>query len=143
MWILPQWDQLLAHHVSKEGICPSKDNLKAVAEFTPPQTYTEIWAFLGLVGHYWQFIKGFACVAQPLYKHLSREGKSKKSEWAMVTSDVQIAFEMLKKACLAAPVLAFANFDKPFLLETDGSKSGLGWCYHKNSLMGGTTLFHI
>ena len=32
----------LAHHVSKEGIWPSKENLKAVAEFTPPQTYTEI-----------------------------------------------------------------------------------------------------
>ena len=49
----------LAHNVSKEGIQPSKENLKAVAEFTPPQTYTEIQAFLGLVCHYWQFIKGF------------------------------------------------------------------------------------
>ena len=36
----------LAYHVSKEGIWPSKENLKAVAEFTPPQTYTEIQAFL-------------------------------------------------------------------------------------------------
>ena len=32
----------LAHHVSKEGIQPSKENLKAVAELTPPQTYTKI-----------------------------------------------------------------------------------------------------
>ena len=32
----------LAYHVSKEGIWPSKENLKAVAEFAPPQTYTEI-----------------------------------------------------------------------------------------------------
>ena len=50
----------LAHHVSKEGIWPSKENLKFVAEFTLPKTYTKIWAFLGLVGHYPQFIKGFA-----------------------------------------------------------------------------------
>ena len=42
----------LAHHVSKGGIWPSKENLKAVAEFAPPQTYTEIQAFLGSVGHY-------------------------------------------------------------------------------------------
>ena len=44
----------------------------------------------------------------------------------MLTSDVQAAFETLKKACLEAPVLAFADFDKPFLLETDASTLGLG-----------------
>ena len=30
------------------------------------------------------------------------------------------------KACLEAPVLDFANFDNPFLLETDAKKLGLG-----------------
>ena len=43
----------------------------------------------------------------------------------MLTSDAQIAFE-LKKACLEAPVLAFANLGRPFLLETNASKSELG-----------------
>ena len=37
--------------------------MKAVAEFALPETYTEIQAFLGLVGHYWQFTKGFVQVA--------------------------------------------------------------------------------
>ena len=50
----------LAHQVSKEGVQPSNINMKAVAEYAPPQTYTEIRAFLGLMGHYRQFIKGFA-----------------------------------------------------------------------------------
>ena len=31
-----------ACHVSKEGIQPSKENLKAVGNFASPQTYTEI-----------------------------------------------------------------------------------------------------
>ena len=44
----------------------------------------------------------------------------------MLTSDVQVAFEMLKKVCLEAPVFAFANSNKSFLLETDASKFGLG-----------------
>ena len=40
----------LAHHVSKEGVWPSNDNLKAVDEFAPSQSYTEIGAFLGFGG---------------------------------------------------------------------------------------------
>ena len=35
-------------------------------------------------------------------------------------------FETLKKAYHEAPMLAFAYFDKPFLLETNASKLGLG-----------------
>ena len=59
------WDEInyLAYYVSKEGVWPRKENLKAVAEFISPQTYMEIQAFLGLVGHYMQFIKGFAHIA--------------------------------------------------------------------------------
>ena len=56
----------LAHQVSKQGIWPSDANLRVIAECVLPQTYMEICAFLGLVGHYWQFIQGFAWIAQPL-----------------------------------------------------------------------------
>ena len=122
------WDEInfLAHHVSKEGVWPRKENLKAVAELAPPQTYTEIWTFLGLVGHYGQFIKGLAHVVQPLHEHLSGEGACMKSEWVTLMVKAKDAFETLKRACLKAPGLAFADFDKPFLLETDASKLGLG-----------------
>ena len=43
----------LAHWVSKQGVQPSDSNLKTITECTLPQTYTEICAFHGLVGHYW------------------------------------------------------------------------------------------
>ena len=70
----------LSHQVSKRGVWPSDTNINAIAECTLPQTYTEIRAFLGLVGHYRWFIKGFAQIAQLLNEHLAGEGASRKSE---------------------------------------------------------------
>ena len=70
----------LAHKVSKAGVQPSNINVKAIAEYAPPKTCTEIRAFLGLVGHYRRFIKGFARIAQPLNEHLAGEGACKKAE---------------------------------------------------------------
>ena len=112
--------------MSKEGIRPSNINVRAVAKYAPPQTYTEIRAFLGLVGHYRHFIKGFARIAQPLNEHLAGEGASRKSERVSLSEEALKAFEELKQACMQSPVLAFADYTKDFLLETDASKEGLG-----------------
>ena len=49
----------LANQVSKDGVPPSNLNLEAIAECALPQSYMEVCAFLGLVGHYRRFIKGF------------------------------------------------------------------------------------
>ena len=116
----------LAHKVSKKGVRLSDINVRAIAEYAPPQTYTEIRAFLGLVGHYRWFIKGFAWIAQPLNEHLAREGASQKSERVSLSEGALKAFEVLKQACMQSPVLAFTDYTKDFLLEMDASKEGLG-----------------
>ena len=116
----------LVHQVSKQGVWPSDMNLRTIAECAPPQTYTEICAFLGLVGHYQQFIKGFTWIAQPLNKHLAGEGVSRKSEWVSLSEDTLEAFQALKQACMSTPILVFTDYTKDFLLKTDISKEGLG-----------------
>ena len=116
----------LAHHVSKRGVLPSKKNLEAIAQCPPPDTYTKVKSFVGLVGHYRDFIKGFTNIAAPLYNLTSGENKDKKSEHLDLPPEAQEAFDCLKAVCLQAPILAFPDFDKPFLLETDASGKGLG-----------------
>ena len=83
-------------------------------------------AFLSLIGLYRWFIKGFAQIAQPLNKHLTREGGSRKSEWVLLSKDALEAFQPLKRDSMSSPILAFANYMKDFLLKTDASKEGLG-----------------
>ena len=116
----------LAHHVSQKGVLPSKKNLESIAQCLPLDTYTKVKSFVGLVGHYRHFIKGFPKIAAPLYDLTSGDNKDKKSEHVDLSPEALEAFDHLKAACLQAPILAFLDFDKPFLLETDASGRGLG-----------------
>ena len=115
----------LAHHVSRKGVLPLK-NLECIAQCPPLDTYTKVKSFVGLVGHYRCFIKGFAKIAAPLYDLTSGDNKDKKSEHVDLSPEALEAFDHLKAACLQAPILVFLDFNKPFLLETDVSGRGLG-----------------
>ena len=116
----------LAHHVSQKGVLPSKKNLESIAQCPPPDTYTKVKSFVGLVGHYRHFIKGFSKIVAPLYDLTSGDNKDKKSEHVDLSPEAQEAFDHLKAACLQAPILSFPDFNKPFLLEMDASGRGLG-----------------
>ena len=116
----------LAHHVSQKGVLPLKKNLEFIAQCPPPDTYTKVKSFVGLVAHYRCFIKGFAKIAAPLYDLTSGDNMDKKSEHVDLSPEALKAFDRLKAACLQAPILAFLDFDKPFLLEADASGRDLG-----------------
>ena len=92
-------------------------------EFPMPETYTQVHAFCRLVGHYRRFIKGFANIACPLYDMLGREVKMGPVD---LLPEAREAMNVLKGKVQSLPVLVFPDFDKPFLLETDASKEGLG-----------------
>ena len=63
---------------------------------------------------------------QPLNDLISDENSKLKSETVKLTVAALRAFHQLKMRCITAPVLAFADFEKPFHLEMDASKDGLG-----------------
>ena len=88
-----------------------------------PKTYTQVCTFCRLAGHYRRFIKGFANIACPLYDVL---GKEVKMGLVDIPPEAQKAVNILEGKVQSVPILVFPDFDKPFLLETDASKEGLG-----------------
>ena len=77
-----------------------------------------------MVGHYRCFIKDLAKIADPLYEYT--QGDAAKKEKVALNEAAKEAFHQLKKAVMSAPVLAYPNPNKEYLLETDASTLGLG-----------------
>ena len=65
-------------------------------------------------------------VAHPLHKLTSGENAGKKKAAIKWDSKYQHAFDDLKIQCTMAPILAYADFTKPFKLHTDACGTGLG-----------------
>ena len=105
---------------------PREEGLRSIAEMAPPQNYTKIWRFLGATGFFQRFIKNYACIARPLNDLLEGKASKWKAQPVDLTPEAVEVFDLLKTKCVTAPVLAFADFEKQFLLETDASSCSLG-----------------
>ena len=116
----------LGHEISENGMLPGSDGIRAIAEMAPPATFTGIRRFLGASGYFRRFIKNYARIAKPLNDLLGCENSKLKQQPVTLGPEALEAFGELKLKCITAPVLAFADFNKPFLLETDASGDGLG-----------------
>ena len=91
-----------------------------------PKTYTEIRRFTAMTGFFQRFIKGYSKIAKPLNDLLEGDASKLKNEELELTLAALSTFEDLKKECMTAPILVFTDFQKPFRLETNASREGLG-----------------
>ena len=78
------------------------------------------------MGYYCRFIPKFMQVAHPLHELILGENAGKKKAAIKWDSRCQQAFDDLKTLCTTAPILAYADFTKPFKLHTDACGTGLG-----------------
>ena len=116
----------LTHRVTKDGVQPSEEHVKAITNFPEPDSYTSIQWFIGMVGHFRHFIAHFTQLARPLNNHLEGDASKLKAHKVVLSLKAKEAFNLLKQALLQAPVLKFADYSRPFVLETDASSDGLG-----------------
>ena len=108
-------------------------------EWPIPHNVKTLRSFLGFTGYYRRYVKDYAKLVKPLndllvghptnLKALSSEEKKKKKKkgtpWQWGEAQ-QCAFDVLKQKLSSPPILAYADFNKPFILHTDASGEGLG-----------------
>ena len=119
----------LGHTISADGVSCESGKVECVQNWPTPTTTTELRSFLGFASYYRRFISGFARIAGPLHDLVSEGAKHSKKKAADVSRlwgpKHQEAFDSLKEAMTTAPVLGYADYTKPFILETDASHDGL------------------
>ena len=125
----------LGHIISAKGVHTDPDKISTVRDWPVPISAKELLSFLGFVGYYRRFIRNFSQIARPLYEVTtgvpSKRNKIKICPGFRWGPEQEDAFKKLKDLVTSAPVLAFANFNKPFILHTDASAESLGACLYQ------------
>ncbi|CAB4039251.1 Transposon Ty3-G Gag-Pol poly [Paramuricea clavata] len=108
----------LGFNLSKLGITPGYEKAKTIANASPPDSKKKILEFLGLANYFRRHVENFGVISQ----HLSNLTK-KDSEWkgGPLPENALQAFNKLKQALSAAPVMAYPDPNLTFHLTVDAA----------------------
>ncbi|GFX73302.1 retrovirus-related Pol polyprotein from transposon opus [Trichonephila clavipes] len=106
--------------ISAEGVRTDPDKISAVKDWNCPTDVHQLRSFLGLCTYYRKFVKNFSTIARPLHK--LTEAKQK----FIWTVDCNNVFNKLKDTLTSAPILAYPEIGKQFILDTDASHESIG-----------------
>ena len=93
----------LAHCVTKDGVQPSEEHVKAITNFLEPDSYTSIQWFVGMVGHFRHFIVHFAHLVRPLNNHLEGDASKLKAHKVTLSRKAKEAFSLFKTGPPSSP----------------------------------------
>lgn len=132
----------VGHIVSAAGVSPDPEKIEAVTQWKMPVDIKSLRSFLGFCGFYRRFVKDYSKIVRPLTEltkgYPPTAGRTKKSgdghqyfkesdpfgvRWDEECTD---AFHKIIYCLTHAPVLAFADPTRPYVLHVDASLNGLG-----------------
>lgn len=135
----------VGHIVSANGIATDPDKVEVVKHWKEPTHLKPLKSFLGFCSYYRRFIANYSAIVRPLseltkgYAPTWQDPKTKKNvdpskvyfkpsepfgeRW---TKTCQDAFDRIRECLINAPVLAFADPTKLYILHVDASMNGLG-----------------
>ena len=106
--------------LSKKGIGPSEDRVKAVLEAEEPKNTTDVRSFLGLTNYSSRLKPHFTTLSEPLRRLTKKETPF---EFGLEQTR---SFESLKQKMAEACTLAYFDKSAPTKVITDASPVGLG-----------------
>ena len=112
--------EYLGHIVDEHGIHTDPKKIEAIMKISTPDDVKPLRSFLGLTGYYRKFIPNYGGITQPLCKLL------KKKVDYIWTEECEQAFLILKQALCDNTVLAYPDYSRPFILDTDASYLACG-----------------
>lgn len=138
----------LGHIVTADGVLPDLAKIEAVISWPQPTHLKALQSFLGFCGYYRRFIANYAAIVRPLseltkgYAPTQRGKKSEKDNNKTYLKESEPFGERWDQSCTEAfhkiihclthaPVLAFADPNKPYILHVEASLKGLGAVLYK------------
>lgn len=134
--------KFLGHIVSASGVATDSEKVSAVTHWKKSADLKSLQSFLGFCGYYRRFIQNYSAIVRPLteltkgYPPTQQKKKdiSKKNNYFKVsepfgsrwTPACDDAFHLIIEKLTNAPVLAFADPTRPYVLHVDASLNGLG-----------------
>src|SRR5271155_2690207 len=103
--------KFLGSIVSKDGIAPDPEKLRAITEWPVPTDLKQVRGFVALASYYRKHIAHFADYARPLHRLSCKETPF---AWGL---EQQAAFEALKKVLTSASLVKAPLPDGPFTLD--------------------------
>nr|GEW12170.1 putative reverse transcriptase domain-containing protein [Tanacetum cinerariifolium] len=110
----------LGHVTDSQGIHVDPAKIESIKDWASPKIATEIRQFLGLVGYYSRFIKGFSKITKSMTKLTQ---KKVKFDWG---DKEEAAFQLIKQKLCSAPILDLPKGSEDFIIYCDASIKGLG-----------------
>lgn len=105
--------------LSQDGVRPDPNRVEGIRLVPTPVNKKYVQSFLGMMNFYRTLIPNFADLALRLYE-LTRDNV--KFIWSTKQTE---AFNQLKEALIAATLINYADFTRPFAIRTDAQCS---WC---------------
>ena len=110
----------LGHVASTAGVTPDPTKITAVTSYPVPTNTKKLRQFLGLTNYYRRYVLNYSNIAEPLYKLLRKDNQF------LLNADCEAAFATLKQALVSPPILAYPDFQQPFLLYINASDFAMG-----------------